>query len=192
VHRIRIALAVAVLAGGFSILGLATPDCAYACSCIQPKPIAEYANEPDTFILSGTVTFVAPESLRGTFRVERWFKGAGDVADIPIQGGMGADCGIPLTVGQQLVMVAYVNDGVLTPSICSPWGDLSTPEGQQLQADTVAAFGEGTAPGGDEVPGGVGSGDGGIPWILIAGAAVVISLIAIVAGASYVSGRRGA
>jgi len=120
VHRIRIALAVAVLAGGFSILGLATPDCAYACSCIQPKPIAEYANEPDTFILTGTVTFVAPESLRGTFRVERWFKGAGDVADIPIQGGMGADCGIPLTVGQQLVMVAYVNDGVLTPSICSP------------------------------------------------------------------------
>lgn len=190
-RHLRIALAVAVLAGGFGILGLAAPDCAYACSCIPPKPIAEYAAEPDTVILSGTVTSVAPESLRGTFQVERWYKGSSDTAELSIQGGMGSDCGLPLTVGQRLVMVAYVNEGVLQPSICSPWGDLSTPEGTQLLAETVAAFGEGTAPGGVEEPTGGTSGDGGIPGIVLLGGAVVVGLIAIVAGASFLSGRRG-
>jgi hypothetical protein len=189
VRHLHIALAVAVLAGGFSILGLAAPDCAYACSCIQPRPIAEYANEPDTVILSGTVTAVGND-LGGTFRVERWFKGSSDVVEIAIQGGNGADCGLGLSVGQQLVMVAYVSEGVLQPSICSPAGDLSTPEGVQLQAETVAAFGEGTAPGGADAPGGGTSGGGGIPGIVVLGGAVVVGLLAIVAGASFVSGRR--
>lgn len=188
-RHLRIALAVAVLAGGFSILGLAAPDCAYACSCIQPRPIAEYASEPDTLILSGTVTALG-QDLRGSFRVERWFKGSSDVAEIPIQGGNGGGCGLGLSVGQQLVMVAYVSEGVLQPSICSPSGDLSTPEGQQLQAETVAAFGEGTAPGGAETPAGGTPRDGGIPGIALLGGAVVVGLIAIVAGASFLSSRR--
>lgn len=188
-RHLRIALAVAVLAGGLSVLGLALPDCAYACSCIQPRPIAEYANEPDTLILSGTVTAVG-QDLRGTFRVERWYKGSSDVADIPIQGGNGADCGIPLTVGQQMVMVAYVSEGVLQPNICSPYGDLSTPEGQQLANDALLAYGEGTVPGGGE-PEGTPPDTFGIPGIVVIGGAAVVAVIAIVAGASYVSGRRG-
>ena len=188
-HRFRIALPVAVLARGFSILGLAAPDCAYACSCIQPRPIAEYANEPDTLILSGTVTALG-QDLRGTFRVERWYKGSSDIPELPIQGGNGADCGLGLAVGQQLVMVACVNEGVLAPNICSPWGDLATPEGRQLADETLLAYGEGTVPGGGEAPTGTPADTFGIPWIVVIGAAVIVVLIGIVAGASFISGRR--
>jgi hypothetical protein len=190
VHQLRVALAIAVLAGGFSVLGLAVPGCAYACSCIQPRPIAEYANEPDTMILTGTVTAVG-QDLRGTFRVARWYKGSSDIPEIPIQGGNGADCGIGLSVGQELVMVAYVAEGVLQPNICSPWGDLSTPEGRQLQDDALLAYGEGTPPGGAEGPAGPAPGDSGVPGIVILGGAVVAGLLAVMAGASFVSSRRG-
>jgi hypothetical protein len=189
VRHLRTALAVAVLAGGFSLLGFANPDCAYACSCVQPKPIAEYANEPDTVILAGTVTAMDPESRLGTFRVERWYKGTSANADILVRSGDGADCGIPLSVGQDLVMVAYVEEQTLQPSICSPWGDLSLPEGQQLRADAVAAFGEGTVPGGAETPGDA-SGFS-VPTALIVAGAAILGIIVIIAGASFISGRRG-
>jgi hypothetical protein len=190
VRHLRTALAVAVLAGGFSLLGFANPDCAYACSCVQPKPIAEYANEPDTVILTGTVTAMDPESRLGTFRVDRWYKGTSANADILVRSGDGADCGIPLSVGQDLVMVAYVEEQTLQPSICSPWGDLSLPEGQQLRADAVAAFGEGTAPGGAETPGDAASGFS-VPTALVVAGAAILGIIVIIAGASFISGRRG-
>lgn len=189
-RHLRVALAIAVLAGGFTVLGLAVPDCAYACSCIQPRPIAEYAGEPDTLILTGTVTAVG-QDMRGTFQVDRWYKGSSDSPEIPIQGGNGADCGLGLTVGQELVMVAYLNEGVLAPNICSPWGDLSTPEGRQLQADAVAALGEGTPPAGAGETPDPSSGVSGLPGILLLAGAVVAGLVAIIAGASFVSARRG-
>lgn len=190
-RQVRIVLVVAVLAAGFSILGLAAPGCAYACSCMPPRPIAEYANEPDTLILSGTVTAGGGDQL-GTFRVERWYRGSSVAADLPIRGGDGANCGIPLTVGQELVMVAYAADGVLSPSICSPYGDLSTPEGRQLQADAIAAFGDGTPPGDSGGPTGGSAGDGGIPGIIVLGVGALIAVVALVAGASFISGRRAA
>ena len=188
-RHLRVALAIAVLAGGFTVLGLAVPDCAYACSCIQPRPIAEYAAEPDTLILSGTVTAVG-QDMRGTFRVDRWYKGSSDSPEIPIHGGNGADCGLPLAVGQQLVMVAYLSEGVLQPSICSPSGDLSTPEGRQLADEVLLAYGEGAVPGGAE-SGGEAPDTFSIPWIVVLSGAVIVGLIAIVAGASFISARRG-
>jgi hypothetical protein len=189
-RHLRITLAVAVLAGGFSLLGLAAPGCAYACSCIPPRPIAEYAGEADTLILTGTVTAVG-QDLRGTFRVERWYQGSSDVAEIPIQGGNGADCGIGLSVGQKMVMVAFVSEGVLHPNICSPYADLSTPEGQQMEAEAVAAFGEGTPPAGEETPTGGAASGFTVPGVVVLGGAAVVVIVMIVAGASFVSGRRG-
>ena len=190
--RLRIFLALALLTSGFSMAQLALPDLAYACSCMQPKPIAEYANEPDTVIVAGTVTALDPQARLGSFKVERWYKGTSDNAEVIVRSGDGADCGIPLTVGQDLVMVAYVEEMTLNPSICSPWGDLSVPEGQQLQAEAVAAYGEGTAPTGGGVPV---DGDGGAPIapleLLLVGGAVVLGIIAIVVAASFVSARRG-
>jgi len=191
VRHLRIALAVAVLAGSFSLLGLATPGCAYACSCVQPEPIAAYANEPDTLILKGTVTVYDETSHRGQLHVERWFQGSSDVADIPIQGGDGADCGLTLTSGQALVMVAFENEGVLVPNICSPWGDLATAEGQALEAQTVDAFGEGVPvpDGGDTV---APTDDGfAVPMIVPIAGVVIVLIVGVIALASFVSGRRG-
>ncbi|MCI0582463.1 MAG: hypothetical protein L0227_06130 [Chloroflexi bacterium] len=189
-RRLRISLAVAVLAGGFGLVGFANPDCAFACSCIQPKPIAEYKGEPDTLILKGTVAAYDANSRRGVFRVAAWYQGSSDVAEIPIQGGDGADCGIPLVAGQQLVVVAYASEGVLVPNICSPFGDLSTPEGQALDAETVAAYGVGTSPGGDELPPTEPGGGFEIPAIVPIAGGAIVAVIGIVAFASFVSGRR--
>ena len=191
-RHLRIALAVAVLAGSFSLLGLAAPGCAYACSCVQPQPIAAYAGEPDTLILKGTVTVYDETSQRGQFHVERWYKGSSDVADIPIQGGDGANCGLPLTGGQTLVMVAFENEGVLAPNICSPWGDLATAEGQALEAQTVEAYGEGSPvpDSGDTV---APTDDGfAVPMIVPIAAAAIVLIVGVIALASFVSGRRGA
>jgi hypothetical protein len=192
VRHLRIALAVAVLAGSFSLLGLAAPGCTYACSCVQPQPIAAYANEPDTLILKGTVTVYDEMSRRGQLHVERWFQGSSDIADIPIQGGDGADCGLTLTSGQTLVMVAFANDGVLVPNICSPWGDVATAEGQALEAATVEAYGEGVPvpDSGDTI---VPTDDGvAVPMIVPIAGAVIVLIIGAIALASFVSGRRGA
>lgn len=195
-HRFRVALAVAVLAGGFSLLGLAAPDCTYACSCVQPEPIATYGEQPEAMILTGTVAAMDPVTQRGTFHVDRWFKGSSEVSDIPILGGDGASCGIPMAVGQEMVMVAYVQDGILQSSLCAPWGDLSTPEGQALRDEAIEAFGEGTTPGdvGEApAPGTPTSGDGGfaIPWIVVIGGGLIVIIIGVIAAASFVSGRRG-
>jgi hypothetical protein len=192
--RLRIFLAMALLTSGFSMAQLALPDLAFACSCAQGKPIGEYANEPNTVIVAGTVTAVDANSRLGAFKVERWYKGGpSEDAEVIVRSGDGADCGIPLSVGQDLVMVAFVEEQTLSPSICSPWADLSLPEGQQLQAEAVAAYGEGTAPGGSQVPVD-GDGFAGIDPLefLLVGGAIILGIIVIVAGASFVSARRGA
>ncbi len=189
-HHLRGVFMVAVLAVGFGVVGLANPDCAYACSCIQPRPIAEYGAEPGTVILTGTVTAV-DQDQQGLFHVERWYKGTSTAVDLPIRGGNGADCGVALSVGDHMVMVAYVEDGVLHSSICSPWGDLATPEGRQLEDEALLAFGEGTVPGDPGEPAGTPPDTFTIPWIVVIGGGAVVVLIVVIAGASYVSGRRG-
>jgi len=193
VRHLRITLAVAVLAGGFSLLGLAYPGCAYACSCMEPQPIATYVGQPDTMVLTGAVVAMDATTQRGTFHVERWYQGSSEVSDIPIMSGDGANCGIPLTVGQELVMVAFVADGFLQPNICSPWADLSTPGGQQLRDETIEAFGEGTPPDDAAGPGAPENGGGGfaLPWIVVASGGAVALIVVIVAAASLVSARRG-
>ena len=188
-HRLRSVLMIGLVAVGSGVLGLANPGCAYACSCIRPQPIAEYAALPDTVILTGTVT-TTDANQQGLFRVERWYKGTSAAIDVPIRGGNGADCGIPLTVGMHMVLVATVDNGVLHPSICSPWGDLSTPEGRQLEDDALLVLGEGTLPGGSGEPSGSPPETPAIPWIVVIGAGVVVLIVVVVAGASFVSGRR--
>ena len=192
--HLRITLAVAALAAGLSLLGFANPGCTYACSCAEPQPMETYVGQPETLVLTGTVVAMDARQ-RGTFHVDRWYQGSSEVSDLPISGGDGANCGIPLTVSQELVMVAFEQDGVLQPNICSPWADLSTAEGQQLRDQTIAAFGVGLPPDGEASPGpdSPAAGESGlaIPGIIVYGAAAVLALVAIVALASAVSGRRG-
>lgn len=167
----------------FSILmtaSLAVPRISMACSCMQPQPIATYAEDPATVVMQGTVRNIGPDQ-QGTFQVERWYQGevpSGPI--VPVRGGNGADCGLFMTAGQQLLVVAYRGeDGILQPSICAPSGDLSTPEGRALVAEAVAAFGPGIAPGepgppSSETPGGI-----DLATVLIVGFVGLVGLVLV-------------
>lgn len=156
--------------------GLGVPRCAVACSCIPPQPIATYGEQAETVIMSGTVVNIGIDQ-RGAFQVERWYHGTGAVAVAQIRGGDGANCGLFMETGQRLVVVAYRGeDGILQPSICAPAGDLSTPEGQKLLAETEAAFGPGLAPGGEETPTDPDGGFDLVP-VLIGGSVVLVLVV---------------
>lgn len=131
----------------FSIVAvgsLADPRCASACSCMPALPIATYAEDPSTVIMRGTVRNIGQDQ-QGTFVIERWYQGEAPSGPIvPIRGGNGADCGLFMQPGQQLLVVAYRGeDGILQPSICAPSGDLTTDEGRALLTEAEAAFGLG-------------------------------------------------
>lgn len=180
-HRFRTVLMIGAMAIGFGVFGLANPKGAAACSCVPPQPMAAYAADPNVVVLTGTVVAV-DQNQQGTFRIERWYKGTSIAVDVPIQGGDGDACGIGLSVGTHVVMVAFIGDNVLHPSICSPWGDLSTPEGRELEDQAIRAFGAGTSPGrhAGELPGlqpGGPPDEVSVPWIVVvAGAGVAITL----------------
>lgn len=173
--RLRTLLAVLALVGLSALAGLIDPGSTYACSCVQPRPIAEYRGDPDYAILVGRVASV-DANQRGSFAVEQWYQtGRIPVAPVvPIQGGQGADCGMPLSAGQHLVLVAFTEAGVVHAGICTPSGDLNTPEGQALGNEVVAAFGPGTPVEGDppasELP---------IAGIAIGGLALLALVVAV-------------
>jgi hypothetical protein len=148
--RVRTLFAVFALVGLSALAGLVDPNSTYACSCVQPRPIAEYRGDPDYAILVGRVASV-DANQRGSFAVEQWFQGGRDPI-VPIQGGQGADCGLPLATGPHLVLVAFVESGIVHAGICSPSGDLNTPDGQALAREVVAAFGPGVTVGGGGPP----------------------------------------
>ena len=193
-HRLRTVLMIGAIAIGFGVFGLANPRCAAACSCAPPQPMAVYAADPNVVVLTGTVVAV-DQNESGTFRIERWYKGTSIAVDVPIQGGDADACGIRLSVGAHLVMVAFVSDNVLHPNTCSPWGDLSTPEGRQLEDQANHAFGEGTLPGRhageqlgaqpDAQPDAV-----AVPWIaIVAGVGVAVTIAVVLAG-GFIARRR--
>jgi hypothetical protein len=162
---------------------LAQPECAYACSCVPPRAIADYRGDKDYAILVGRVADV-DANQRGRFEVERWYQG-GSADVVAVQGGGGADCGLPLSAGQRLVLVAFVDpaEQVIHAGICSPSGDLSTPEGQKLGQEVVNVFGAG-----QPIEGGNAGGD--IPFLGLAVAGGL--LVLLVGGVMVVAGRERA
>ena len=178
--RIRTLLAVFALVGLSALAGLVDPTSTYACSCVQPRPIAEYRGNPEYAVLVGRVASI-DANQRGSFAVEQWFQGGSDPI-VPVQGGQGADCGLPLATGQHLVLVAFVESGIVHAGVCSPAGDLNTPDGQALAREVVAAFGPGVAVGGDDPPAA-----GGLPVGILVG---VGALAALVIGVMLVARRE--
>jgi hypothetical protein len=168
--RARTLATVFALVGLSALAGLVDPRSTYACSCVQPRPIAEYRGDPDYAILVGRVASV-DANQRGSFAVEQWFQG-GSNPIVPVQGGQGADCGLPLATGQHLVLVAFVESGVVHAGICSPSGDLNTPEGQALAREVVTAFGPGVTVGGDDSPD-----EGGMPIGVLVGLGALAALV---------------
>ncbi len=137
--------------------GVAIPEVASACSCIGPQPLEAYAG-PDTAIFAGQVVGDDPDGVR--VAVEQWFSGTGAAPIVLIAGDFsnGASCGVGSrpSLGSRWIWVAWrpqdeegipnpLDDGVQI-SICQPFADLSTPQGEALLQEAIATFGGGAAP----------------------------------------------
>ena len=113
---------------------LALPAPTYACFC-APTEVAEFVGDPQYVILSGSIGGVRPGGELGTFRVERVYQGVVPAPQLPVIGGGGGDCTIPLEEGMQFIGVATVSEGSLHPWLCMPFGDVRDERGQAILAD---------------------------------------------------------
>jgi hypothetical protein len=121
---------------------------AFACSCVQPEPMAAYQTAENA-VFSGTT---GPIDARGVpVRVGTWFwgKGAAPIVYIAKSSfGDGAACGTNAPpAGTEWIWVAYLPEDGGDPStgLCSPHAQLGTPEGDSLLSDATTTFG-GAAP----------------------------------------------
>ena len=198
---VRTALLALLMTAAVSAARLAAPGGAFACSCAMPKALVEYRAEPNVVILAGTIAAVNGEA--GTFAVERVFKGPVPGPNLQIRGGDSAMCGVPLKLAARIVMVAYMEAGVVHPSSCSPFATLPSAEGDALLAEAEAAFGGAAPPGVAAPPGGatepadppsaapLAGSDVALPIVLLAVLVVVGGLFGLIALMSR-RGRPGA
>jgi hypothetical protein len=148
-----LALAVGLLLGA----GMAVPNAALACSCIGPQPLEDYVGD-ENVVLAGEVLGEDAGGIH--LGVQQWFAGEEPAPVVRIGGdfGNGASCGIGFVPAQGSSWVGVLwrpsgddplaeleaNEN-LQVSICQPFVDLDTPEGQELFDEAVATFGDGAA-----------------------------------------------
>lgn len=143
--RLTILLSIAFLS---MALWLTAAAPTLACSCVQPEPMAAYGTA-DNAIFAGTA---GPSDARGVpVRVATWFYGrdAAPIVYLSAQSfGDSASCGTSAPpAGSAWIWVAFLPEGGGDPitGLCSPHGQLDTPEGDALLKDATATYG-GTAP----------------------------------------------
>lgn len=147
-RSIRSSFAVGV---ALSLVLLALPRPAVACSCVPTQPMAAYAGEPDTVVFTGVTE---PRDARGyPVSITRWFQGEVLVPRVWLAAsgfdGNSASCGIdPLPVGLEFVFIAYrvPGSGELIVNLCAPHAPIGTPEGDAMVADAIATFAGGAPP----------------------------------------------
>ena len=106
----------------------ALPGRSVACSCMPAVSFAEaVAQSPDLAVFVGTVTALQPDATTGgglaTIGVEGTFRGPAFPPAILARSGNGADCGLPMTVGERRLFTARVDEqGTWSPGICDPAG----------------------------------------------------------------------
>ena len=126
------------------VLGVAAaaPPCALACSCPEAPSLREAVNSPGAVVASGRVGPAVGEGF--PFAVERWFFGPDPTRSFVARSGNGADCGLPLQPGDALIAVWHRDGaGAYSASICSRFGRLGEPEGEELLAEAQELFGSG-------------------------------------------------
>jgi hypothetical protein len=136
-------------------VGTAIPRMALACSCVAPMAIEDYAVD-ENVIFAGQVVGQPDPGVR--YAVENWFSGTEPSDTVRVAGDFegGGMCGLGFTPaeGTRWVGIAWrppTDDPLaelganeeLQVSICQPFLDLDTPEGQALFDEAVAAFGTG-------------------------------------------------
>lgn len=134
-------IAFALLASFGGVLTMPHP--VMACSCAMNRTMKENAT-PDQAIFTGTA---GEQQARGVpVQVDRWLWGQGAAPVVWLAAssfGDGAACGItPPSKGSRWLWVAWLpgNNGDFGTGLCSPAGDLDTPEGQAMLADALTVF----------------------------------------------------
>jgi hypothetical protein len=122
----------------------------FACSCVQPEPMAAYRTA-DNAIFTGTA---GPSDARGVpVRVATWFHGRDAVPIVYLSAQSFSDsssCGTSVPpAGTAWIWVAFIpeNGGDPMTGLCSPHGQLGTPEGDALLEDATATYGGIALPG---------------------------------------------
>jgi hypothetical protein len=132
-----------------SLVWLTAAAPTFACSCVQPEPMAAYATA-DNAVFSGTA---GPSDGRGVpVRVGQWFSGPGAAAIVYLSAASFAgesSCGTSAPpAGTEWIWVTFVGErGDLMTGLCNPHGQLGTPEGDALLADATKTFGGVALPG---------------------------------------------
>jgi hypothetical protein len=139
-RALRVLLASAALYGAVIAGSLAAPGMTVACRCVEPRPLAEYGNDPDHVVLAGAIGLVDAQG-RAQFQVQRVYHGEAVAATLPIQGGDESMCGVPLVANDRVILVGSIQQGVLHASSCAPFASLANPDGQRLAAEADVAFG---------------------------------------------------
>jgi hypothetical protein len=184
----RVALAVFLAATALWVGDLAAPSSTRACSCVPwPETLAAYRTDESILILSGTV--VALNGQRGVFGIEQVFKGPVPGPQMPIDSGDLGMCGLGLEVGARLVMAAFVDQGVLHPSICTPHAFVPSPEAEAMLADAQRSYGGAGPPPGPTNPPAVPTPAADIALPLVLGA--VLAVVVLLFGAIALLVRRG-
>ena len=193
----RVGLAAVLLASVFVTARLADPIGTSACSCMVsgPADFDKLAGQPGTVVFIGTVQSIDQRAgdqfghARGVLLVQWVYKGPIPSARMPVVSGGGGDCTMALDAGQRMITAATLEDGEITPHLCSPYADPTTPEGQQLIQAATKAFGAGAAPPGaedsttpDDVTPDLRGGDPVLFAIVVATPIIAIVLILAVVG----------
>ncbi|HET9522538.1 MAG TPA: hypothetical protein VFO73_15930 [Candidatus Limnocylindrales bacterium] len=142
-RRRAVGLLGATLLAAFGfMLGTAGP--VVACSCAMPTSLAEQATAEHA-IFAGTADVLQARGVPVV--VERWFWGAGAAPVVWLTadsfGDDGASCRTsPPPPGSQWIWVTWLpgNQGDFGAGLCSPAGNLATPEGQAMFEEAVATF----------------------------------------------------
>lgn len=140
--RSALGLFAASIVAALGIL-LASAGPTVACSCAMPGAMKDYATS-EWAVFSGTAGVQAGRGV--PVEVDQWFwgQGAADVVWLSANSfGDSAGCGVnPPAQGTNWIWVTWLpgNNGDFGTGLCSPAGDLSTPEGQQMLTDAQSAF----------------------------------------------------
>jgi hypothetical protein len=145
-------------------------------------------------VVAGAIRGVHDEAGEtiGTFATARVYQGVVP-PEMPVRGGGGGDCTIPLSEGMLFVGVATIAQNRLEPMLCLPFGDMRDEGGRGVLVEVQAALGPGVPPGVDpsaEEPQPAPLLD--LSTLALGAVGVVVALVAIVVIGNFARRRDGA
>ena len=147
-----VSAAVFLTFAAYVLQAVSLPATAFACSCMEPAPLAKTAQEDPVTIVAATVGVPQPDMT--PIVVDTWFHGPQPTETIWLNSGTGSasSCDVFIAPGQRWLFVLWGGPtapgagGLYSTSLCSAHGMIGTPEGNALLEEAVAVFGLGQPP----------------------------------------------